>query len=158
VNRWKAPQLRDEIQLSKMLVEGALTELEPEKALQALTQEAKQSGDMYKQRAIVESLRGLASKQDAPVETRMVINGIAKQAERDFEQLRSTPELEAAHNKARAAVDGISTAENALFEAGEAIDRTPSNRSYIDNGPHDKARSRVVTDGRGNILEVLPAE
>jgi hypothetical protein len=120
--RWDAPKLRDNIQLFNLRVEAAVNDLDPINSIQALYQEAKDSGDAHLLRAAAEAVRAAPSKfKGAELEVRTKINGIVKDAERELAEIRTTPGLQQAHEQAEAAFDGMMSKQREMLETEQEI-------------------------------------
>jgi hypothetical protein len=129
-NSWDASKLTPEMQVYSMRIDQATKadagrpDLE---ALQAIYQEAKDSGDKYKARAAAEALQGLVSKIPAGaqdkhgIDARQIANGIAKQARRDLQALQSSPELTQAHELTAAKVQELNAAKSLLYDTAAVL-------------------------------------
>jgi hypothetical protein len=98
VNRWEAGRLAAEMQAAKMLISAANmapkrdgfsgNSLTREERIDQLYQDAQNSGDIYKQRAMAAMLSEYNGDHE--------LNHLVRQAEKDLQKLHITPEIEKA--------------------------------------------------------------
>lgn len=130
LNNWDAGKLANEMQVAKMRVDSA-TKSDGGRfnlsAIQSIISEANQSGDKYKQRAVLEAVQDLVSKVPAGNQdphgndARMVANRIAKEAGKQLEALNSSAWLEQAHNTASQRVQELNAAKSNLVETASVM-------------------------------------
>ncbi len=89
-------RLKNEMELVEMRANQVLSGDNPAGELEALRQEAAQSGDKHKIRASLEVTRGALSKIPADHPDRMKVNRLAKEAGRELEELRTSDGIKAA--------------------------------------------------------------
>ncbi|MCE5209885.1 MAG: hypothetical protein LLG42_16475 [Chloroflexi bacterium] len=159
INRWQSPRLRDEMQVFQMRIEQVADasrgdNAQARKQLESIYQEAKASGDTYKQRAVAETMKAALSKfrGDVMDPDFLAINRIGKQAEQDLIELRNSPELEQTRTKTAEAVKTINTLKNRLFEAADSLGYVNPNGT-LRSTPFIKALERVqqTPDGEFEI-------
>ncbi len=158
VNRWEAGKLGGELQVAKMLLDqagNAPDQGDPfrggsgsrQERIQALYQDARQSGDIFKQRAMAETLQGLNVGRDSE------LNHLVKQAERDLAAMRRTVEIEQAEQAAAVAWQALvdKTVEVATIapEIGEGT-------GMLSSGPLTQSTRRIKPNGE--ILDLDNAE
>lgn len=124
--RWDAGKLGAELNLYKTLTDLALQSspaggVTVEQRLRAIYQDAKSSGDNYKLRAAAEVFASLGGKLGGDLEKRMTANRLVIDAQNDLAETRKYSELDAAHNQAAEAVEGLNQARRVMVETGEVL-------------------------------------
>lgn len=121
--RWEAGRLASEMQLHNMLIETALASDKPLDQLRAVYEDAQRSGDIYKQRAAAEVFSALDRKLKSvdDFDTRGFGHVLAEQAKRDAAAIRTTPELEQAHQDAQTAYQELQAARAMLADVDAGL-------------------------------------
>jgi hypothetical protein len=117
--RWDHGKLSAQMQVITMQVDAALSSGDDiTGALKGLMGEARRSEDPHIQRATFEVLRGAIGKTgyNQDLQLKMELNRIAKEAGRELETLRTTPQLEAAHQEAEASFNHAMYAKKELLD------------------------------------------
>lgn len=118
IKRWDAAKLRDEMQATGMILDGMLkTQNSPlfssrgsrADQVRQLYEDAIASGDIYKQRAASEVMRGLSERAQLK-EEKLAFAIIEGQARENLDSLRMTAEIQAAEEGKRDAANGLRTA------------------------------------------------
>jgi hypothetical protein len=152
---WSPSKLRDEMQVVQELIQARIDAnvLEPGQAageVEQVYQEAMESGDRYKQRAAAEIARGsLAKVPNAPTEVRMLFNTLGKQAQRDLEGIRQTPEMLKAEEKARDLFDKVQNKANEMDDVEKVIGISQA---------IFRAKRRVKIDPDTREITILPKD
>lgn len=157
--RWDGTRLSSELQVYETLTRQQLntatdtmSQREAVENLRALYDEAQKSGDIYKQRAAAEVIRGaIGNARGLDSDRRMEINRLAKQAERDLSTLRQSEELNQAHQAAAEAVEKLNQARNMLFDVDRGLGYTAPN-GLPGNSQIIKALTQVQQDRAGNFV------
>ena len=120
----------NEMQVAKMRVDSA-TKSDGGRfnlsAIQSIISEANQSGDKYKQRAVLEAVQDLVSKVPAGnqdphgIDARLVANRISREAGKQLEALNSSAWLEQAYNTASQRVQELNSAKANLIETAAVL-------------------------------------
>lgn len=125
VKRWDAAKLNAEMQFVKTQIENKLktsgvSVSDPAivSHLKGIYTEAKQSGDLHKQRAAAEVFSGLQSYVNPALKIDAVI--VATGAKKDLEAIRSTPEIQAAEQAVNDKISELRQSQRTLM----SIDRT----------------------------------
>lgn len=166
IARWgDAAKLVSEMQAAEMLLKQAMETTDnaivgPGKtstsaALEALYQEARDSGDIYKQRAAAEVFKAAVTEARKYGRDAVVINRIAVQAAQDLEQLRFTDEMRAAEEGKAQAWQEYLTARRDLVEIGTFVDGYSPEDTFA-QGPFALAVKRVQRDEAGNVSILSP--
>ena len=119
--------------------------------------EAQNSGDIYKMRAMAEVFTGLPSMVGGDLDDRMYANKLSQQAQRDAQAVRVTREIEKADQLARDAVETLTQAKSALHEVDEGFGQTRPN-GEVGNWDIYKELNRVRTNQRGEVVDIVPVE
>jgi hypothetical protein len=114
--------------------------------VEAFYQEARQSKDIYKQRAIYEALSGLPAKYQGSHEES--IHFIAGSAGRELQALRATPEIAEAEKAQQAAFESVMARREELRQVGELYEGNLS--GPFAHGAFAKAYKQVQIDAGGN--------
>jgi hypothetical protein len=147
MNSWEPGRLADEMKLAQVFVDTALTSQEPQAELRRIYEEAKFSEDGYKQRAMGEAIRAATGKVNQnDLDLLRAVNSITRQAERDLESLRITPEVEEAHQEAEAAFNAHMDLRRELTRTAEALNDTA--------GPISRALVRVQYNESGPTIDI----
>lgn len=164
VSRWEAIKLNAEIDTAERLVTKAVQSstggrLDPSvmPRLKAMYDEAQNSGDIYKMRAMAEVFTGLPSMVGGDLDDRMYANKLSQQAQRDAQAVRVTREIEKADQLARDAVETLTQAKSALHEVDEGFGQTRPN-GEVGNWDIYKELNRVRTNQRGEVVDIVPLE
>jgi len=129
-------------------------------SLQAIYQEAQESGDRVKLRAAAEALQNVTAKIPADAQyhgksMRRTANTIEKQAARDLRQLQTSPELQEAHQAAAQAVQMLDDARRQMVNANDAISDHSLSINQAFSIPlelsFEKALERCTQDESGNF-------
>jgi hypothetical protein len=160
INSWDAAKLAPELQVYRLRVDTAAQQGSRE-ALEAIYQEAKDSGDKYKLRAAVEALQNVNAKipltaMDIHGElVRQAGNHLETQAKNDLAALRTSADLEAAYKDTAAAVEAIKAAEKEIYRTAEVFQELAPNGAVFFNTTLEKAKDRVhfMADGSIGIKE-----
>jgi hypothetical protein len=156
-NSWEAAKLSPELQVYTVRIAAAATNGDLE-SLKAIYQEAKDSGDRYKIRAAAEALQATVKKipndaQDSHGDLiRMTVNRMEKTAAADLENLRTSPELTAAHELASVKVSELDAARKLIVDTAQTFGELAPNESIIYNTNFNKALASVTQDAAGNII------
>ncbi len=149
--RFDNVRLAAEIQAANTLVgmvvnqpDNAFIKSQKADKVQALYQDAVQSGDVNKARAIMEVVSNLPQKDLMP---------LARQAKNDLARLRSTEQITQAEIEVKQAANDLKTNSRALVvKCAEILGESVS--PFGNSGPLSKALARVREDETGQ-LEIL---
>jgi len=152
---WEAARLAAEMQVYEMLIDHAV-HTEPGKSdfrettaqrIEKIINEAKASGDKYKQRAAAEVLKAaLSNTSGLDDDARLQVNHMAQQSKAELEKIRTTPELEAAYEEAQAVYDEYRAVRDEVARTSKDIgEGDPYHPLSI--SPFTKALKRVRWEG-----------
>ena len=155
INRWDVARLNTEMQFQAARIDraaksGNLAEL------QGIYDEAKQSKDAYKIRAVCEALQAsvaqvpLNARDSRGNEMRRGVNVMQNTTRRDLEGLRTSPGLQAARNAAARTGDALRQASGEIYETARALDDMNFNGT-VKSYKLDKELSRVKITRMGNL-------
>lgn len=156
IQRFNAARLNDEMTYARQAVEMALsdggsvldgTSSTVAEKLQALYDEARQSGNLEKQRATFEVIQSVLPK--APQTERVAINSLAKAAGRDLSQLRRPESLLKAEQDAQAALQEVAQRQAEIAEAATLLEGNVND--VFATGSLAKAYKLVQQDATGKV-------
>jgi len=161
-NSWDASKLAPELQIFSMRIDKAAKDGD-RAALEVIYAEAKNSGDRYKQRAAAEAIQNAIEKVPANAQDshgtsmRRAVNLMQKTAADDLAQLQTSPELQAAQQKAAAVVEEINAARISIADAARAFREEAPNGTILNTKLQKALDSiRVGEDGNPEIVEERP--
>jgi hypothetical protein len=159
-NSWNQHELSAALQVAEMRINHAAKAGDLD-SLKAIYQEAKESGDRVKQRAVAEAMQNVTEKfptaaQDSHGESmRRSVNLMEKQAARELQKLQTSQGLEEAHKAAAQAVQQLDDARRQMVNANDAMsDRNLSLNQTLSiplNMSFEKALERCTQDQSGNF-------
>ena len=125
INRWKPDALRVEFENAKTLVgmaagskSSVFDRSSATKKIQTILEEAKASGDLHKQRAVLEVIQSLEPSSLDDKQAAAILIG---QAKRDLDALRHPPEIDQAIQTAKAAWDAERAKRAEVIDASIAL-------------------------------------
>lgn len=161
--RWSAAKLAEEMKAAEVEITGIVAmskiaglgeDFNPGRQITQVYQQAMEGGDLHKQRGTLEIIRaaaaGLVASGQFAGEEKQSLNRIAKQVSRDLDALRVTPEMQAAAEGARAAVEAFGYKREELREIGELMDHA-NPEDVFSTGVYSKALRKVRFDQSGHI-------
>lgn len=164
VSRWEASRLNAEMETAERLVTKAVQSstggrLDPKimPRLKAMYDDAQNSGDIYKMRAMAEVFTGLPAMVGNDFDDRMYAHRLSQQAQKDARAVRVTLELEKADRETKEAVDMLNQAKSTLLEVDEGMGYTKPN-GEVGNWDLFKELNRVRTNQDGEIEDIVPFE
>ncbi len=159
---WDAQKLSAEMQVYEKLIDQAVNSTgdafgglgKQSNILEETYQEAQQSGDKYKQRAIAEVMKSAPTKYRTDnQEIKKTINHLAAQSERDLLAVRNSRELKQACIDAEGAWDEYRAARQELITSVTDIGE-PDPMGPFASGPYAQALRRVqVIDNKVHVFE-----
>jgi hypothetical protein len=119
--RWDGNKLTGEMSVAERRIETALQAAEPVKALRGILQEAITSRDEHKVRAVTEALQAAQSKVAGHRNSELMlgVSQVGREAGRQLEALRLTPEIEKTHTEANQALTVVNARRAELFDLRE---------------------------------------
>lgn len=162
IRRWDARQLLDQMELTRARVQAvldigvdAMTKRSPGPGLEAIYQEAKESGDPVRLRAAGEVFKSVL--YSIPIgydqETRQAANHLQFRAEEELRQLKETDELKAAHEAEKQAWNDLTVMQDELIETSKVLEGDDPTNPFVLNDFARAVRRVRLIDGEPDILE-----
>lgn len=159
--RWISGQLTSEMQMTEALVSQALKVNKssmggpsPVKALEKIYQDARNSGDLHRQRGAAEVMKtALSAMSPASYdqETRLAVNHLVSRAEADLEAIRSTDGMRQAEEEKRQAEIELLQKRAELIEVGKFMDGYPPDGPFA-TSPFAREVRRLGRNDQGDIV------
>jgi hypothetical protein len=165
IDRWEPGRMVAELEVAQKRVNMSLSAggLSPFSGgspttggkLEALIQEARQSEDIYKKRAIYEALQDVTPKVDAG--ERLVVNRLSKDAERELAALRVTEGMTKAQEAEQAALAGYAQVRKQVLETAAALGQADPQGVFA-TGDFARIVRRVQVDRDTGQVVIYPED
>jgi hypothetical protein len=143
IAKWDASRLAPEMRVFSQRISTALESMDnPEAELKEVYSEAKQSGDHYKLRAAADALKQAMTRQ-MPIERKLRLNSIAKQAQEDLRAIRTTEEISKAQEAARQAFEKAMETRKELITTDAVVSMA---RSWVNDVGEKEYYHRASTE------------
>ncbi len=162
IRRWDPRQLLDQMEFTRARVQAVLdagvdafANRSPGPGLQAIYQEAKESGDSVRMRAAAEVFKSVlySIPMGYDQETRQTANHLQFRAEEDLRQLKETDELKAAREAEQQAWNDLAVIQDELVETSKVLEGDDPTSPFAYNAFARAVRRVRVIDGEPVILE-----
>lgn len=157
MNAWDPAKLNAEMQLAESRVQAIIRDGDQvAKGLKGLYQEATQSQDLHKIRAVTEALKGNHTKLNN-LDDKMAVNGLAKEAEEKLKDLRMTEGMKQAVQKRTAERENLLQARRNLISISEDLGQGDPSEIYA-TGEYAKMMKVVQQDPATGQVIILPED